>query len=306
MLNLQLQTKHKYMRLAKIQIEDISKHTDPYAIENFIVSDRTAIFPPLSSKFPFILDGVAFAICINGTAKIKINFREYSIKKNTVITIMPYFVTEFIEKSDDLMLEFLIFSVDFLTEIPPVSNLDISRSIIQTSCLQVSEEEASKYMEFHSFIVKQYKRRDHPYRKEMAKSLLYAMLIEMGSIYYNQIKTDTEGRENSYTTTHQKELLYRFFELLLQFHKQERSMQFYADKMCLTPKYLSTLIKEQTGRTAFTWINEIVIFSIKQILKTTDKTILQISEDLNFPNPSFFGRFFKKHTGMTPVKYRES
>ncbi|MDR1706823.1 MAG: helix-turn-helix domain-containing protein [Prevotella sp.] len=294
------------MKLAKIQIEDISEQIDPYAIKNFIISDQTVIFPPLSSRFPFILDGVAFAICINGTAQIRINFREYEIKKNTIITIMPHFVTEFIEKSDDLMLEFLIFSVDFLTEMPSVSNFDISRSIIQTSCLQISEEEASKYLEFHSFIVKQYKRRDHPYRKEMAKSLLYAMLTEMGGIYYNQIKPEIDGRENNSTTSHQEELLYRFFELLLKFHRQERSMLFYADKMCLTPKYLSTLIKEQTGRTAFTWINEIIISSIKHMLKTTDKTILQISEDLNFPNASFFGRFFKKHTGMTPVEYRES
>ncbi|MFV0538448.1 MAG: helix-turn-helix domain-containing protein [Dysgonomonas sp.] len=74
----------------------------------------------------------------------------------------------------------------------------------------------------------------------------------------------------------------------------------------MTSKYLSSLIKEQTGRTAFAWINEIIISSIKHILKTTDKTILQISEDFNFPNASFFGRFFKKHTNMTPVEYRES
>lgn len=292
------------MKLAKIQLEDISEHIDPYAIKNFIISDRAVIFPPLSSRFPFVLDGVAFAICISGTARIKINFREYDIEKNTIITIMPYFVTEFINKSDDLMLEFLIFSVDFLTEMPSVSNFDISRSIIQTSCLQISDEEAAKYLEFHSFIVKQYKRHDHPYRKEMAKSLLYAMLAEIGNIYYNQVKTGLD--ENIAPTSHQEELLYRFFGLLLQFHKKERSLQFYADKMCLTTKYLSTVIKERTGRTAFTWINEAVISSIKYMLKTSDMTILQISEELNFPNPSFFGRFFKKHTGFTPVNYRES
>lgn len=295
------------MKLAKIQIEDISEQIDPYAIKNFIISDQTVIFPPLSARFPFILDGVAFAICINGTARIKINFKEYDIEENTIITILPYFVTEFIEKSDNLMLEFLVFSVDFLTEMPSISNFDISRSIIQKPCLQILEEEADKYLEFHSFIVKQYKRKDHPYRKEMAKSLLYAMLTEIGSIYHSQINPNTEGKENNKSSTsHQEELLYRFFGLLLQFHKQERSIQFYADKMCLTPKYLSTLVKEQTGRTAFTWINEALISSIKYMLKTSDKTILQISEELNFPNASFFGRFFKKHTGMTPGEYRES
>lgn len=292
------------MKLAKIHLDDISEHLDPYAIKNFIISDKAVIFPPLSSRFPFVLDGVAFAICINGSAHIKINFREYYIEKNTIITILPYYVTEFVSKSDDLMLEFLIFSVDFLTEIPSVSNFDISRSIIQSSCLQISDEDANKYLEFHSFIVKQYKRRDHPYRKEMAKSLLYAMLAEIGSIYYNQVKQDRE--EELSPTSHQEELLYRFFGLLLKHHKQEHSLQFYADKMCLTTKYLSTIIKERTGRTAFAWINEALISSIKYRLKTSNMTMSQISEELHFPNPSFFGRFFKKHTGMTPVEYREN
>lgn len=293
------------MKLAKIQLDDISEHIDPFAIKNFIISDKAVIFPPLSSNFPFVLDGVAFAICINGKGRIKINFKEYDIEKNMIITIMPYFVTEFIERSDDLMLEFLIFSMDFLTEMPTVSNFDISKSIMQDSCLRITDTDAAKYLEFHSFIVKQYKRREHPYRKEMAKSLLYAMLAEIGGIYYNTIKDNNHEEEIS-PSSHQEELISRFFKLLLLHHKQERSLQFYADKMYLTPKYLSTTVKERTGRTAFAWINEALIASSKHLLKTTAMTILQISDEMNFPNASFFGRFFKKHTGLTPIQYREN
>ncbi|MFV0331416.1 MAG: helix-turn-helix domain-containing protein [Dysgonomonas sp.] len=293
------------MKLAKIQLDDISEHIDPFAIKNFIISDKAVIFPPLSSNFPFVLDGVAFAICIGGKARIKINFKEYDIEKNMIITIMPYFVTEFISRSDDLMLEFLIFSIDFLTEMPTVSNFDISKSIMQDSCLRITEADAEKYLEFHTFIVKQYKRRDHPFRKEMAKSLLYAMLAEIGGIYYNTLQKDN-NEQDVVPTSHQEELISRFFKLLLLHHKQERSLQFYADKMCLTTKYLSTTVKERTGRTAFGWINEALIASSKHLLKTTDMTILQISDEMSFPNASFFGRFFKKHTGITPVQYRES
>ena len=293
------------MKLAKIQLDDISERIDPFAIKNFIISDRAVIFPPLSSNFPFVLDGVAFAICIGGKARIKINFKEYDIEKNMIITIMPYFVTEFISRSDDLILEFLIFSIDFLTEMPTVSNFDISKSIMQDSCLRITEADTEKYLEFHTFIVKQYKRRDHPFRKEMAKSLLYAMLAEIGGIYYNTLQRDNNEQDIN-STSHQEELISRFFKLLLLHHKQEKSLQFYADKMCLTTKYLSTTVKERTGRTAFAWINEALIASSKHLLKTTDMTILQISDEMSFPNASFFGRFFKKHTGITPVQYRES
>lgn len=295
------------MNLEKIQLEDIYEHIDPYAIKNFIISDRSVNFPPMSADFPFIIDGVVFAICIRGSARIKINFREYQIKENTIITVLPFYVVEYTTRTDDLLVEFLIFSVDFMTEMPRSSNLnlDISRSIMQNSCLEISEEETEKYLEFHSFIVKQYKRRDHPFRLAMAKGLLYALLTEIGAIYYNKYIED-ENFNKPDASSHQEELVARFFKLLLEHHKEEKTLQFYADKMFLTSKYLSTIVKDRTGRTAFAWINEALISSAKHLLKTTDMTVLQISEDLNFPNPSFFGRFFKKHTGMTPLHYRES
>lgn len=297
------------MNLSKVQIKDISEQIDPSAIKNFIVSDKAVHFPSMSSNFPIIIDGAVFAICISGTGRIKINFKEYETRKGTILTILPNYVLEVVEQSDDMMTEFLIFSPDFLTEMPVSSNFDISMSIIQSPCLQISEAQADKLLEFHSFIVTQYKRKDHPFREQMAKGLLYTLLIEVGAIYYNKMK---EAQDNpdadivSDTNSYQKEQVLNFFKLLLHNHKKEKTLQFYANKMCLTPKYLSTIIKERTGRTAFSWINEVLISSTKYMLKTTDMTILQISEELNFPNPSFFGRFFKKHTGMTPIQYRES
>jgi len=293
------------MDLAKLHLEDISEQIDPYAIKNFIISDRDVTLPPMSADFPFVIDGVVFSICIQGSAHVKINFREYTIERGTIITILPFYVVEYITRSDDLLVEFLIFSTDFITEMPISGNFDISQSIMQSSCLKISEQEAEKYLEFHSFIVKQYKRREHPFRQAMAKGLLYALLTEIGSIYYNKYLEDNNFNEPN-ASSHQEELVARFFKLLLEHHKQEKTLQFYADKMFLTSKYLSTIIKERTGRTAFAWINESLITSTKHLLKTTDMTVLQISEELNFPNPSFFGRFFKKHTGMTPLQYRES
>ncbi|WP_029902177.1 AraC family transcriptional regulator [Prevotella sp. 10(H)] len=294
------------MKLSKIQMKDITDNVDPSAIKNFIVSDKSVYIPPMSSNFPVVIDGIVFAICISGKAKIKINFKEYDMGKNTILTILPNYVLEITEQDEDTMTEFLIFSPDFLTEMPSTTNFDISMSIIQCPCLTLSDEEIAKLLEFHSFIVAQYKRKDHPFRIQMAKGLLYALLTEVGAIYYNKLKVpEMEKDMKSEANSYQKEQVFSFFKLLLHHHKNEKTLQFYADKMCLTPKYLSTIIKERTGRTAFSWINEILITSTKYLLKTTDMTILQISEELNFPNASFFGRFFKKHTGMTPVQYRE-
>lgn len=291
------------MKLSKYLLADISEQINPFAIKNFVISDQ-AINPPLiSPDHPFILDGVAFAICIQGSGRIKINFREYYLEKNTIVTILPLFVSEIIEKSDDLLLEFLIFSPDFLTDMPVNSNIDISKHLLMSSCIKITQDEADQLLDFHAFVVKQYKRKDHPFRTPIAKSLLYSLLSEIGGIYYNMFARNKDTRETTFSR--QEDIVYRFFQLLLAHHKEWRSLDFYSDKMCLTAKYLSTVIKERTGRTAFVWINEVIIASAKYMLKTTDMTILQLSEELSFPNPSFFGRFFKKHTGFTPIQYRQ-
>ena len=88
-------------------------------------------------------------------------------------------------------------------------------------------------------------------------------------------------------------------------YKQERSISFYAEKLCLTPKYLSSVIKQATGKLAGTWIDECVILEAKTQLKCSGKSIQQIAEELNFANQSFFGKYFKHHTGMSPSKYKE-
>jgi len=85
-----------------------------------------------------------------------------------------------------------------------------------------------------------------------------------------------------------------------------RSVEFYADKLSLTPKYLTTVVRETSGKTAHDWIIEYVILSAKALLKSTNITIQEISDRLNFPSQSFFGKYFKQQTGMSPVEYRKN
>ena len=83
-------------------------------------------------------------------------------------------------------------------------------------------------------------------------------------------------------------------------------MEFYADKMCLTPKYLSKVIKEKSSKSASEWIDNYVTLEARALLKSTNMTIRQISDELNFPSQSFFGKYFKRHQGMSPKEYRKN
>ena len=95
-----------------------------------------------------------------------------------------------------------------------------------------------------------------------------------------------------------------FVRLLTANYAQHRSVEFYADRLCITPRYLSAICKELTGMTATESINNHVMVNARILLASTDMSVLQISEELNFPNPSFFSQFFKRHEGVVPKTYR--
>ena len=108
------------------------------------------------------------------------------------------------------------------------------------------------------------------------------------------------------STGRSRMLFEQFIRLVADYHMQYRNVGFYADKLCLTPKYLSRLIKNATGKSAPEWIDAYVILEAKNLLKYSNNTIKEIVYKLNFPNQSVFYKFFKVRTGMTPSEYRKS
>ena len=104
--------------------------------------------------------------------------------------------------------------------------------------------------------------------------------------------------------TRQRRMFEAFMKLVKDNHNTERMVGFYADKLCVTPKYLSKVVREVSGRSAPDWIDGFVIMSAKSMLKYSDMTVKEIAIELNFPNQSFFSKFFKSQTGLTPNEYR--
>ena len=131
--------------------------------------------------------------------------------------------------------------------------------------------------------------------KQSRKNVLY-------NIRYIQRKLrNSTGQAPS----HQEELFRRFIALVNEYSKEKRTVGFYADKLCLTPRYLNTVIHQVSHHTVMDWINQAVILEAQVLLKHSDLLIYQIADQLNFPNPSFFCKFFKRKTGMTPQEYQK-
>ena len=138
------------------------------------------------------------------------------------------------------------------------------------------------------------------YGDEIALSLLHALFFDIAHIF------DQHQPVCPKPQTRKDELFELFIRTVGEHYKQQRSVAFYADKLCLTPKHLSNVIKELTGKSASQWIDDYVVLEAKTLLKSTNLTILQISEELHFANQSFFGKYFKQHTGLSPMRYRRS
>lgn len=278
---------------------EIVKQNEAFAILNFVSSDSTQVPPQISINYPCSVEGVLMGLCLKGSATIKINFKEYKVKENTVFTIFPNQILETTEKTDDLFIGILIFSMDFFAGEPLPKDFDIVDKIVNHPCIHLKISHVDFLLQLHSFIEYSLTKDKHIYTTDVTKNLLLALIKETISVYSN-IKQD----ENSKVSSRHEVITEQFFKILFEYYVKERTSSFYADKLCVTTKYLSRLLKKTTGKSTAVWIDKIIIMKIKSLLKSTELTVTQISEELNFPSPSFFCKFFKKHTGLTPLAYK--
>lgn len=286
-------------KLDKISMADVENHEDSHSLKHFILSDSHLLLKKFSFDEPLVFSEIILGLCLRGRAKLKISFKEYELKPNVVLTITPNQIITVLDKSDDFFMECLFVSFDFIVNFPLPKDFDLLSNIDQHPCVEVSSASMEDLTEYHAMIVKQYNQFEQPYRVDIVKGLLYVMLLEMMGLFSLQEPYSKMQSSRIEILTEQ------FFDLLMIHYKQERKVTFYADKLCVTSKHLTSTIKKVTGKSILSWIHDVVIIEAKTLLKTTNLTVLQISDELNFPNSSFFGRFFREHAGMTPLEFRE-
>jgi AraC-like DNA-binding protein len=140
----------------------------------------------------------------------------------------------------------------------------------------------------------------HHYRTNLVKALLLAMFYDMSNVIWR-----VEQNENRATRKRADALFAQFICLLEEHFRTERHVSWYAEQLGITPKYLSEIVKQVSKRTPNDWIDSYVLLEIRVLLKNTTKSIKEIADAINFPNQSFFGKFFKEHMGMSPSEYRK-
>ena len=231
---------------------------------------------------------------IKGSARMSVNLIEYTIKKHTIGIIPPNALLQIIDMSNEYDIQALAVDSNFIPT--PQHSILTDSHTQQAFFLDNNVEEWQRAGTYFSLIWETVHLQ--PYRREAVQHLITSLLY---NLYYLQ----DDFYKNQLLRPSRHEELFRHFITLVNEHcKTERTVPFYASQLCLSPHYLSTIIHDVSGRTVTEWINQAVILEAKVMLKHSNLLIYQIADTLHFSNPSFFCKFFKRMTGMTPQEYQ--
>ncbi|MFR2069634.1 MAG: helix-turn-helix domain-containing protein [Bacteroides nordii] len=232
---------------------------------------------------------------LRGRARISINLIEYDVFPEMIIVTPPDSIIQVMSFSSDYDFQVIVASNNFL---PIPHREDLTGSYMKQGIVtKLADKEWNETGMYFSLIWETVQ--DPAFRKEVVQYLLTALLY---NIRYIQKKNQSNI---SQLPSHQEELFRRFIALVNEYNKKERTVSFYADKLCLTPRYLNTVIRQASQQTVMEWINQAVTLEAQVLLKHSNLMVYQIADELNFPNPSFFCKFFKRRTGMTPQEYQK-
>lgn len=273
-------------------IKRLASCVDICRLDNdFFVIDITADDFP---KIPVINHMYQCSICIHGTCESRVNLKTVVSRSGSVGFILPGQIVEILSVSEDYKATLISISPEFISSMGFPYNLNISNVLTANPIVMPSDKENDAIRLFCEMARRILARR-RPHIREILQHLTSAMIYSMADSIVAKIPPVLSREEN---------IAQQYINIVSQNYHHKRKVIDYAADMSLTPGYLSSIVKNVTGKSAAEWIEEYVLMEAKALLASTDMTIQQICYQLNFPTQSFFGKYFKTHTGFSPKAYR--
>jgi AraC family transcriptional activator of pobA len=253
----------------------------------------------LPINLPYRSNYYKIGLCLRGHARLQVNLETYDIGPNSLMVLSPYVIKQWPVMSADFEGLSIFFTSAFITANSGLS-LDAFPFFARDAkhVLQLPPASAEGLAALLRAIEQKYDA-PHAYREEILRSLIHILLHETAPVYSSQQASVTGIQTRS-------QLIAAEFKKLVNSHyAAERSLAFYADKLCITAKHLAETVKEVTGKRAAEWLAEAVLLEATVLLQNPALTIAQVAESLHFADQSAFGRFFRKATGASPAAYRQ-
>lgn len=240
---------------------------------------------------------VYVTVVLRGTLNLIISGTPIEMKANEYLAVMPCMSVTVLE-SRCVYFTFLTSSylMDDLYKRINVHN-QLHYHAFKFRHLRFTTEQIAMLLDGYKRVKREHQQEEYPMKELVLRAYSAAYCAKLFSII------DTAERIRYTKNSRQYKFFNEFLDLLNDNHKQERSVQFYAEKLYITPKYLSTIVHKFTGLTASQAIDQYIIFAIKQTLYNNEQNIKKVSEEYHFQSQSFFGRYFKRITGLSPNTY---
>lgn len=254
--------------------------------------------PPIGQ--PVKINFTVIMLCTQGEVHMRMNLVEYILKKNSVLLALPSTIMEFLSASPDCKVCSIAFSGEIYEKVRHKQGLLIlQKHVHQQALIHMSEEDTLEFVDLYKIIRKKIAAPEYKFKQEAVGGV-------MQIIFCNIFQMISEKPEfaNEKTESRRHLIFARFLSAVEKYHVSERSISFYANELCITPKYLSQVIYAESGRHATDWIRDYVILEAKALLNTEQYTVQQVSDKLHFANSSFFGKYFKAVVGCSPRKYQ--
>lgn len=248
-----------------------------------------------------------------GQIELEANMERYRLVAGDLLILNPGAkITQGRTLSKSAEWDILFASVEFLKDLNMDFNaLNIpSLTTISLPRLHLTPEESENVLPYFNILASNTKGGTTPIRLKIARSLFTALIYQLLEMFFCRLENQGDQAGDSPGQKQHKRrpsnYVRDFIRLLHLNYMTERSAEFYASRLCITPKYLSIILKEATGRSVNSWINEFVLIEAKNMLRFSGKSIQQVAYALNFPSQSSFGKYFKRLTGISPTEYQKT
>ena len=257
---------------------------------------------------PVRLDAYLVVFCIKGRVRLSVNMKEFTMEEDQIALMIPGYIGQVVDVDEAMKEAIHYVMVGVSRRYLSGLHLDLNRifaegtTLLDNPCVRLSDEEkeiAQRYLELGKIVLES----EVPNKRECLGSLISSLFYLSEGVFTKRM--DLARREAVLRSNRADDVFNKFLRLLADYHTRERSVSFYADKLCLSPKYFSKLIKAASGRSAPDWIDTYVILEAKNYLKYSDMSIKQIVYQLHFADQPTFTKYFKAHTGLTPAQFRK-
>lgn len=264
--------------------------------QKVVIADEHALPVTLASEV-FICPNLVISLCHRGSMRAELDMQPIEFHRHDIAVVLPDHIIGNGLCSEDYSITLIIIAGSFFEEL---TNREAFRGFLKYKNRPNYHLNEEQYNQINTILatLRLVIEIDHPKRIESIANLLDILFYALTD-FRGEESTDKDEQRSTY-------LFNAFYDLLIDNYKQHHEIAWYSEKLCLTPKYFSGVIRQITGKSAAQWINEVLVLHAKRLLYTRrDMNVQQIAYELGFKGNANFCRFFKDQTGLRPSEYRK-